>query len=262
MEKLNILITGAASGIGRSVAQALKENNIIALDICDIKEEYYKKYKVDVTNEEQLKNIFNDLSNENIKLDAIINIAGIFTIDSFIEVDNKLLKKMFDVNVIAPMIINKTFFSLLNPNSRIIITTSEVAPLDPMPFNGIYSTTKTSLDCYSQALRQELNLLGHKVITIRPGAIKTPLSAGSLEKTKVLQENTVLYKKQSGKFYNLVRKFMGTPIEPEKLAKLYVKAINKKHPKYIYKKHLSFGLLLLNMLPIRMQCWIIKLLLK
>ena len=262
MEKKNILITGAASGIGRSVAQALNDNNIIALDICDIKETYFKKFKVDITDKNHLNNIYEELLNEGIKLDAIINIAGIFTIDSFIEIDDNLLKKMFDVNVIAPMLVNKTFFDLLKPKSRIVITTSEVAPLDPMPFNGIYSTTKTSLDCYSQALRQELNLLGHKVITIRPGAIKTPLAAGSLEKTKVLQEKTVLYKKQSGKFYNLVKKFMGTPIEPEKLAKLYVKAINKKNPKNIYKKHLSFGLLLLNMLPIRTQCWIIKLLLK
>ena len=51
------------------------------------------------------------------------------------------------------------FNKLLKENGRIIITTSEVAPLAPMPFNGIYNVTKTALDSYSQALRQELNLI-------------------------------------------------------------------------------------------------------
>ena len=69
--------------------------------------------------------------------------------------------------------------------------TSEVASLDPMPFNGLYNVSKTALDSYSQALRQELNLLGQVVITIKPGSIETPLSEGSLVDTKNLAENTI-----------------------------------------------------------------------
>ena len=160
------------------------------------------------------------------------------------------------------VLVNKTFHPLLKKDGRIIITTSEVAPLDPLPFNGIYSVSKSALDAYAQALRQELNLLGQKVITVRPGAFNTSLAQGSLVKTKELTDKTVLYKKQSVKFYGLVKMFMGTPSNPDKIAKIYYKAITKKRPKIIYKKHINPLLKLMNILPKRMQCFIVKSLLK
>ena len=54
---------------------------------------------------------------------------------------------------------------------------------------------------------------------------------------------------------------MGRPLKPSKLAKKMYKIINKKHPKYIYTIHPSIGLVLLNILPKKIQCAIIKMLL-
>ena len=159
------------------------------------------------------------------------------------------------------MLVNNVFHSKLNKKGKIIIVTSEVAGFDPMPFNGLYNISKTALDCYAQALRQELNLIGQKVITIRPGAIETPLSNNSMVDTKHLADNTTLYKKQAGKFVNIAEKFKGTPLKPEVLARLIYKVSLKKNPKYVYKKHQNLGLVLLNLLPLRLQCAIIKILL-
>ena len=75
--------------------------------------------------------------------------------------------------------------------------------MDPLPFNGLYTVSKNALESYAQALRQELNLLNQKVITIRPGAIKTPLSSNSLTDTDKLAKDTILYQKQAGKFLNM-----------------------------------------------------------
>ena len=111
-------------------------------------------------------------------------------------------------------------------------------------------------------MRQELNLLGKKVITIRPGAFNTNLSRGSLEATKKLVEETKLYNKQSSKFLKLVQTFMGKPKDPKVLAKFVYKISNKKNPKYIYTKNRNLGLFLLNILPKKLQCFIIKQLLK
>ena len=159
------------------------------------------------------------------------------------------------------MLVNKTFHDCLKNNGKVVIVTSEVATFDPMPFNGLYNVSKTALDCYSQALRQELNLLNQKVITIKPGAIKTPLSSNSLTDTDMLANDTVLYQKQAGKFLNITKKFMGTPLEPEKLGKLTYKVAMKKNPKLSYSIHRNFGLILLSILPKRLQCFVIKLLL-
>lgn len=261
---MKVLITGAASGIGKAVMEYFIENNhkVYAVDINVINNDQVKSFKCDITKEEELNSILNYLIINNISLDAIINIAGIHMMASLIESDYEKMKKVIDINLTGTMLVNKVLYPSLKEKGRIIIVTSEVAAYDPMPFNGLYNISKTALDSYAQALRQELNLKGKKVITIRPGSIETPLSKGSLSGTKELVENTTIYKSESKHFLNLVTKFMGKPLPPVCLAKLIYKVTLKKHPKYIYHKHRSVGLVLLNMLPKRLQCFIIKLLLK
>ena len=261
---MNILITGAANGIGKAVTNYFLKNNhnVYALDIKEVEEkENLKGYIADITNEENLKNIKKDLEENNTKLDIIINIAGIHMMASLVESDYNKMKKLIDINLCGTMLVNNIFHSNLTKDGRIIIVTSEVAGFDPMPFNGLYNVSKTGLDCYAQALRQELNLIGQKVITIRPGAIKTELSNNSITDIERLANDTILYNKQAHKFSKIAAKFMGKPLEPIKLAKVIYKASIKKHPKLTYKKHQNIGLVLLNVLPKRLQCKIIKMIL-
>ena len=261
---LNVLVTGAGNGIGKSVCEYYysKGINVIGIAIIFNEEAPYPTFVADITNKESLQIVSDYLNKNKIILDAIVNIAGVFTIGSFIEHDFDKIKRVMDVNVLGTMLVNQIMYKHLSKKGRIIVTSSEVAPLDPMPFNGIYNVSKTAIDSYSQSLRQELNLLGQKVITIRPGAVKTNLSDGSLTKTLELTKNTVLYKEQSNNFYKLVKNFMGTPIAPIKMAKTYYKALVTKHPRYIYNKHRNPGLVLLSILPKKWQCAIVKALVK
>lgn len=263
---MKVLITGVCGGIGKAVAEYFLDKGafVYAFDLGEkpIENKCFYYQKADVTD----VNLLNDLKEkyllDGVSFDAIINIAGIFIIDSFIEAPFEQLQKIFNVNLFGAINVNKVFYPLLNKKGKILITTSEVAKYAPMPFNGIYNTTKTALDSYAQSLRQELNLLGQKVVTIRPGAFNTSLSRGALEKTKELTDKTILYKKQSHKFYNLVKMFMGKPASPSKIAKTYYKAVVSKGNKTVYKKHTNFLLRLMSILPHRLQCFIVKLLLK
>lgn len=262
---MNVLITGSANGLGYQTAKYFANNNhfVYSCDIVKPKDETnIKGFLLDVTNIDQINDIKEKLKNDNIKLDIIINFAGIYDIGSFLEKDLNKIKSIIDVNLLGPINVNQILFELLAEKGKIIIVTSELAPLDPLPFNGLYNVSKTALDSYAQSLRQELNLLGKKVITIRPGAFNTNLSRGSLVATKKLVEETKLYNKQSNKFLKLVQTFMGKPKNPKKLAKFVYKISNKKRPRYIYTKNRNLGLFLLNMLPKKLQCFIIKQLLK
>ena len=268
---MKVLITGACGGIGREITNFLSKKNvdIVACDLLEKTEAEkiflepgkIKYFKLDISKINQIEEVFERLKDAE-KFDAIMHIAGIFEIDSFIEINAALLQKMFETNLLGVIHFNRIFHSILQEKGRIIITTSEVAPLAPMPFNGVYNVTKTALDAYCQALRQELNLLGQKVITIRPGAFNTKLSQGALTKTKELTEKTILYKSQAQNFYNLVKMFMGKPQPPEKLCKTYYKALTKRRPKLIYKKHTNPLLKLTNLLPLRLQCLAVKSLIK
>lgn len=261
---MNVLITGAASGIGRAVAdQFIKQGHMVyGIDVVHAeKREYFCGFTADITNESALQNVQEHLLASGITLDVILNIAGIHMMASLVESDYAKMKNVVDINLSGTMLVNRIFHKYLAADGRIIIVTSEVAGFDPMPFNGLYNVTKTALDSYAQALRQELNLLGQKVVTIRPGAVETPLSSRSVNATQVLADTTVLYKKHAKNFAGLAAKFMGTPIKPEALARLIYKAAASKHPKLVYKKHQNPGLVLLNILPKRLQCAVIKLLL-
>ena len=256
-----VLITGASSGIGKSLKDIFLQNNyhVIALDIKEIDpQDNLDSFICDITNKESLQNVKNTLDKQNIKLDYIINVAGIHMMASLVESPLEQMLRLININLNGTMSVNRIFHSLLKEKGRIIIITSEVASFDPMPFNGLYNVSKTALDTYAQALRQELNLLNQKVITFRPGAVKTPLCDSSLTGTQNLVDSTILYKKQAGKFLKLVTMFMGKPLPPTKMAKFIYKKSIKRHPKLIYKKHQNIGLVLLSILPKRWQCAIIK----
>ena len=262
---LNVLITGAASGIGKAVKDKFIEEGhfVYAIDINDIeKQDKLVSYKASINDKNRLNEIYDILKQEDIKFDVILDIAGIHKMASFVENDYEEIKRVIDINLLGTMLVNKTFYPLLKKKGRFVIVTSEVASLDPMPFNGLYNVSKTALDSYAQALRQELNLLDQKVVTIRPGAIETPLSSGSMTDTEKLANETKLYSKQASKFSGIARRFMGKPMKAEKLASLIYKASTKRNPRIIYQKHRNIGLVLLNILPKRLQCFVIKLLLK
>ena len=260
----NVLVTGAASGIGSAVCDIFlkKGHRVYGIDLGKIAaRDRLCTMCADITDESALNKIKDRLDSDGVTLDLIINVAGIHAMTSLVEGDTGKMKRVIDVNLCGTVLVNRTFHPLLSPDGRIVIVTSEVASFDPMPFNGLYNVSKTALECYAQALRQELNLLGQRVISIRPGAVETPLSSGSVNATARLAESTVLYKKQAGRFCTIANRFMGKPMKPEKLAELIYRAAMKKRPRPVYKKHQSVGLILLNLLPLRWQCAIIKLIL-
>ncbi|MBQ9747190.1 MAG: SDR family NAD(P)-dependent oxidoreductase [Clostridia bacterium] len=263
-ESKHILLTGASSGIGAATAELLRNEGytVYAVDVCDMTEkEGVIAFTADITDKARLEEICTELDAKGVTLDAIVNVAGIHGMFSLVEGDAERMRRLIDVNLTGTIYVNRIFHRLLAPRGRIVIVTSEVAPLAPMPFNGLYNVSKTALDCYAQALRQELNLLGQSVVTIRPGAIETPLASGSLRSTDALSRETVLYHKQASRFLGITRRFMGTPLRPQKLATLILRALRAKRPRLIYHKHRNAGLVLLSCLPLRAQCFVIRLLL-
>lgn len=261
---MNVLVTGAASGIGAATVDLLLEkgHSVIGIDVNEMKKrEGLTSFAVDITDEGALYAVSDRLLEECISLDVIISCAGIHRMASLVEGEISEMRRVVDVNLIGAMTVNRAFFKHLVPKGRIVIITSEVAPLDPLAFNGLYSLSKTALDSYAEALRMEVGLLGVSVVTVRPGAVETPLAASSLTATDRLASETVLYKNQATHFFGLVRKFMGKPMPAKKFAPTVLRAATARHPRLSYSKNRNPGLILLSMLPLRLQCGIIKLLL-
>ena len=79
---------------------------------------------------------------------------------ALVEMSEERFSRIFDINLFGLYRLNKEFLPLLKKGSKIVITSSELAPLDPLPFTGIYAITKAAVEKYAYSLRMEMNLLG------------------------------------------------------------------------------------------------------
>ncbi|MBR2392333.1 MAG: hypothetical protein IKA93_02025, partial [Elusimicrobiaceae bacterium] len=96
----------------------------------------------------------------------------------------------------------------------------------------------------------------------RPGAVKTSMLGDSTTALDKFCQKTTLYNCNAKRFKSIVEKVEAKNIPPKKVAKLTAKILKAKRPKFVYSINRNPLLLLLNVLPQRLQTWIIKLILK
>lgn len=260
-----IIVTGAYGGMGRKTVELLKKQGycIIAIDkMTGAAEENVIPLQVDITDAESVKCAFEKVKAVTDALYAIVHFAGVYMLDSLVEIESDRFAQAFQVNLFGAFLVNKTFLPLLKSGSRIIITTSELAPLDPLPFTGIYAVTKGALDKYAYSLRMELQLLGISVCVIRAGAVDTGMLSVSTDALDRFCANTKLYSCNAERFKHIVESVEAKRIPPEKIAQKTLKILKEKNPRFAYNINRNPLLLLLNTLPKRLQFWVIKQVLK
>jgi NAD(P)-dependent dehydrogenase (short-subunit alcohol dehydrogenase family) len=261
----SVLITGAYGGMGKAMAKALSEAGfrVFALDKSEgMAEENIIPIEVDVTDEKSVKNAFDKVKEHTDKLYAVIHFAGIYMLDSLVEMENSDFEKIFRVNLGGVFLVNKMFLPMLDEDSRIVITTSELAPLDPLPFTGIYAVTKSALDKYAYSLGMELQLKGIKVSVLRAGAVTTGMLGISTDALDRFCKNTELYTCNAERFKRIVDRVEARSVEPREIAKKVMGILKKQNPRFAYSINRNPLLLMLNVLPKRLQLWIIKQVLK
>ena len=258
--KKNVLITGVNGGMGKATAELLLSlgYDIIGIDIaqsCDLPIKYYK---ADLTKTDEVEAVFDELKQAVDRLDLIVHFTGIYRMNSLVEIDEEEFTRIFDINFFGVYRVNKVFLPLLRRGSKIIITSSELAPLWPLPFTGLYAVTKSAIEKYAYSLRMELQLLGIGVSVIRPGAVKTGLLDVSISELDMLCAHTGLYKTSTKKFRKIVESVEARHVEPRRIARLVRKICLKKNAKFVYNINRNPLLRLMNVLPKRIQFAIIK----
>ena len=260
-----VLITGAYGGMGYATAKLLRDRGytVFALDLRVREgEENIIPIEADLTSEDSVRCALERVKEHTDSLDAIVHFAGIYMLDSLVEMETGAFDKIFDVNVRGVFLVNKLFLPLLKKGSRILITTSELAPLDPLPFTGIYAVTKGALDKYAYSLKMELQLLGIGVSVLRAGAVETGMLGVSTDALDKFCQKTELYSCNAERFKSIVERVEARCVPPEKIAKRSAKILSRRSPKFAYSINRNPLLLLLNALPKRMQLWAIKMVLK
>ena len=260
-----VLITGAGGGMGQAACRRLLEQGwtVFALDRQAPPEaENLFFIPTDLTDAASVEEAFAQVRQQTERLDAIVHLAGVYDLNSLVEMDEEAFTRLFQVNLFGVYRVNRTFFPLLGKGSRIVITSSELAPLDPLPFTGVYGISKAALERYADSLRMEVNLHGISVSVIRPGAVKTGLLDVSTRALDRFCEETRYYPCNAVRFRRIVNSVEAKHVPPEKIAARVQRALTVRRPQYTYNVNRNPLLRLLNLLPKRLQVAIIRGILK
>ena len=260
-----VLVTGAAGGMGAAICKRLTAEGwqVFGLDIREPRLPGVIGHVCDVTDLASLEGAVTAYRSAcGGRLDAIVHTAGIYDLDALSEMDDARFRRIFEINVFGAARINRLFTPLMGPGGRITIITSELAPLDPLPFTGIYAVTKAALDRYAFSLRSELALRDIRVSIVRPGAVSTGLLNVSNTALDRFVANTKYFRSTSKRFHQVVDSVEAKSVPPERVAELVWKSLTAKHPRYVYNLNRNILLRIMAALPDHLQVWILKAILK
>lgn len=256
-----VLVTGAAGGMGRATVKALAEcgYTVFALDkTSGAAEKNVIPLQADVTSEESVAHAAEAVRRYTDRLFAILHFAGIYMLDSLVEMSGDDFEKILRINLFGAFYVNRTFRPWLASGSRIVMTTSELAPLSPLPFTGIYAVSKGALDKYAYALAMELQLLGISVSVLRAGAVRTDMLGASTDALDRFCDKTGLYTCNAARFRKIVDRVEARSVPPEQVARKMLGILRKRRPAFAYALNRNPLLRLLNILPARLQLFLIR----
>lgn len=185
----NVIITGAANGVGKAIVELLKEENLILIDIDvnnlkQIAQRTNSKYYVcDVSNDIQITNTIEDIKNNYKNVDCLINCAGMWIAGDMSKTEEPIykdmnelnrIKKVIDTNVFGTIAMIKSIFPIMKEQGygQIININSQSGVMCEPPF-PIYNASKTGANAFRKAIQNDLAQNNIKITDICPGLIQT-----------------------------------------------------------------------------------------
>jgi NAD(P)-dependent dehydrogenase (short-subunit alcohol dehydrogenase family) len=181
-----ILITGTSQGIGHALTRLLLINGYSVIGtnttgIDNINENNYKSFALDLSNLESIDAFEKKLRIENIKIDILINNAGIGPDLDFELPEAISFQKTFDVNVTGATFFTEQMLQHLNVGGKIINISSKMGSIDVCEKNDsvAYRMSKAALNMYTKILSNRLE--GKQfVASVHPGWVRTNISKSNI----------------------------------------------------------------------------------
>ena len=185
---LYTLITGASHGIGKAFCHefaksgnnlfivALPDKNLTSLEK-ELKEEYDVNIVVmgmDLTQKNAVQSIYNFALSNEIRINHLINNAGIGSGGLFVNSNNELNTHIMRLNNQAMVELTHIFLpSLIEHAPSYILNMSSMEATLPLPYKSVYTATKNFIYSFSLALSEEIKPKMVYVSVVCPGAVLT-----------------------------------------------------------------------------------------
>ena len=203
-----ILVTGASRGIGRATAKILAENGARVIinyngsesaaretvDELTAKGFEASMFKADVSNEDEVKQLFLYVKEKYGRLDVLINNAGIMRNSLIMMTKTEDFEDVVDINCKGVFLCTR-YFSKMMMRQKIgkIINTASIVGVYGNYGQTIYSASKSFVIGYTKASAKELGQYGITVNAVAPGFIESDMTANTTEEIRAdLMSKTAL----------------------------------------------------------------------
>jgi NAD(P)-dependent dehydrogenase (short-subunit alcohol dehydrogenase family) len=220
-----VLITGAASGIGRAVALRLAADGA-QLYLTDINADGLAETvsvatglgasvpehrALDITDYDAVSAFGADIHSRHPAMDVVMNIAGISAWGTVDNLTHQHWRSMVDVNLMGPIHVIETFIPPMVAARRggRLVNVSSAAGIVALPWHAAYSASKYGLRGVSEVLRFDLARHRIGVSVVVPGAVDTPL-VQTVQIAGIDRDDPGVQR--------WVRRFSGHAVTPEKAA--------------------------------------------
>ena len=236
-----IVVTGASSGIGRKVTERLAANGFFVYagaraqkdldELSAIKN--VQGVRLDVTSAADIAAAVALVGKAGRGLFGVVNNAGVVVVAPMIEVEEKDLDFIFQVNMYGPYRITKAFAPMLLESKGRVVNISSLNGIVASPMIGAYSMSKHAVEAYGDALAGELGRFGVRVSLIEPGNYGTEIGRNLLARMDTGIVKGSRFETQMRSTINSMRQFENNP-PPDDVADAVLDALSSENPKMRY----------------------------
>jgi NAD(P)-dependent dehydrogenase (short-subunit alcohol dehydrogenase family) len=241
----SVLVTGASSGIGRATVERLAgAGTQVFAGLRDPAEApadptmRVVPLRLDVTDAEQIAAAAAAIAERTSGgLDGVVHNAGIGIGGALEHVEAAELRRIFEVNAIAPVLLTQALLPLLRRARGRVVIVGSVGGRVAMPFGGPYHATKFALEGIADSLRVELRPQGVGVAIVEPGTISTPIWAKAAagveaQRARLGGADAALYDARLAKFQDQLRKADAGGDAPAEVAAKIAEALDGGGSRY------------------------------
>lgn len=253
------VITGAGSGIGRGIAQALADRGcnlaLVDIDVAGLTETaaslssvQVSHHRIDLSDTAQCKALPAAVMAEHGRVDLLFNNAGVAIGGSFEQVDESDFDWLMRINFNAVVTLTRAFLPLLKlSDSARVVNTSSLFGLIAPPNQTAYCASKFAVRGFSESLRNELALSKSSVgvTVVHPGGVATSIARNARAPKHVTNAEAVEAEAMRADFE---RKFL--KMSPERAGEIIIRGVEKASPRVLVGNDAKIGSLIERIAPV------------
>jgi NAD(P)-dependent dehydrogenase (short-subunit alcohol dehydrogenase family) len=232
-----VLITGASSGIGKSIAEFLHYKGFVVYGTSrnpdNIRNSAFPLLELDVRITDSIQNAVKKVIELSGTIDILINNAGVGITGPIEEIPSQEIKNNFETNFFGPIEVMKAVLPQMRAQkSGLIINITSIAGYMGLPYRGIYSASKGALELITESMNMEVKPFGINITNVAPGDYATNIAAGRFHAPVIKGSD---YEKSYGATLKMMNDQVDSGNNPIEMAEAILEIINSPNLKIHYK---------------------------